>query len=68
MTLAIDARLGEALTEAGYPPSVVAKARTGYWSDFRTSLATPKMDLVAMLEMDGHDALAARVRAGDFDG
>jgi len=63
-----DRRLGEALAEAGYPQSTVDKARAGHWSDFKTELATPKIDLVGMLRRDGHDQLARRVEAGDFDG
>lgn len=63
-----DAALGEALGAVGYPPSVVAQARRGHWSDFKTHLATPKMDLVAMLRADGHEDLAQRVATGEFDG
>lgn len=66
-----DARLGECLQALGYPPSVVDQARRGHWSDFKTELATPKMDLVAMLRrdaFDGHEALVRRVMDGEFDG
>lgn len=63
-----DAKLGRELEAAGYPPSTVALARRGHWSDFKTPLATPKIDLVAMLRFDGHDKLAERVVAGEFDG
>jgi hypothetical protein len=63
-----DRRLGEALEEADYPPSVVAKARAGHWSDFKTELALPKMDLADMLHRDGHLDLRRRVMEGEFDG
>ena len=63
-----DAQLGAALQKVGYPPSVVDQARRGHWSDFKTPLATPKIDLVEMLRRDGHDLLAQRVIDGEFDG
>jgi hypothetical protein len=63
-----DQRLAEALKEAGYPESVIDRAKMGEWSDFKTELAAPKMDLVAMLVRDGHDDLAERVKTGEFDG
>jgi hypothetical protein len=63
-----DAALGRALKEAGYPPSVVNQARRGHWSDFKTDLAAPKMDLAAMLAEDGHMELRQRVINGEFDG
>lgn len=63
-----DAALGRALAEVGYPNSVVEKARAGYWSDFKTPLVAPKMELVAMLTTDGHNDLAERVKTGEFDG
>lgn len=63
-----DHLLAEALKEAGYPESVCAKARAGHWSDFKTELAFPKMDLCEMLHADGHDDLRRRVMDGDFDG
>lgn len=66
-----DARLGEALKALGYPPSTVDKAREGYWSDFKTELATPKIDLVGMLErdkFDGYEDVVKQVVTGGFDG
>jgi hypothetical protein len=63
-----DQRLAEALKEAGYPESVIDRAKMGEWSDFKTELVAPKMDLVAMLHRDGHDDLAERVKTGEFDG
>lgn len=61
-------KLAEALKEVGYPESVVAKARGGHWSDFRTELPFPKMDLAEMLYADGHEDLRRKVIDGDFDG
>lgn len=63
-----DRRLAEALDRAGYPPSIVDKARQGHWSDFKTPLAFPKLELVTFLERDGHRDLADRVKQGEFDG
>lgn len=63
-----DAKLGEALAEVGYPQSIVDQARRGYWSDFKSPLALPKMELAGMLECDGHIELRKRVIAGEFDG
>lgn len=63
-----DAALGRALEEVGYPPSVVDQARRGHWSDFKTELALPKMELGAMLARDGHMELRQRVINGEFDG
>lgn len=63
-----DAALGRALAEAGYPPSVVDQARRGHWSDFKTELALPKVELVGMLRRDGHEQLAQRVIHEEFDG
>lgn len=63
-----DAKLADALQEAGYPTSVLSKARRGHWSDYRSPLNLPKMELVSMLREDGHDDLADRAEAGDFDG
>lgn len=63
-----DAALGCALKNAGYPPSVVDQARRGQWSDFKSPLALPKMELVSMLRIDGHEQLAQRVICGEFDG
>jgi hypothetical protein len=68
MVDAHDARLSQALSEAGYPQHVIDAARAGHWSDFKTELALPKMDLVMMLDRDGHGELANRVRQGEFDG
>jgi hypothetical protein len=63
-----DARLGAALKEVGYPKSVVEMARRGHWSDFKSPLGLPKMELVGMLDTDGHTELSKRVREGEFDG
>jgi hypothetical protein len=46
---------------------LVANARGGLYHDFRTPLATPKMQLRADLLACGLGALAARVVDGDFD-
>ena len=63
-----DRRLAEALAVAGYPRSVIDMARKGHWSDFKSPLAVPKMELVKMLRLDNQGELAKRVEAGEFDG
>lgn len=69
-----DRRLGEALREAGFPQETVNRARQGHWSDFKTPLDAPKMELVEMLKRHrdtGNEAageLIPRVMAGEFDG
>ncbi len=68
MVDAHDARLAQALEDAGYGPSAVARAREGYWSDFKSTLAFPKVNLVGMLQDDDELDLAKRVVAGEFDG
>lgn len=65
---AVDAKLADALQEAGYPTSTISQARRGHWSDFKSPLDAPKMELVEMLREDGHDDLADRAQAGEFDG
>lgn len=68
MEIDVDVRLAEALGQAGYPANIIAQARRGHWSDFRTELALPKLELVEMLQADKHTALARRVIEGEFDG
>lgn len=63
-----NAKLAAALSEVGYPRSVIDMARRGHWSDFDSPLALPKMELVKMLETDGHRELAKRAAEGEFDG
>jgi hypothetical protein len=43
------------------------KAREGYYDDFRSTLATPIMQLVADLMAAGQTDLARRAREGEFD-
>ena len=63
-----DRRLAEALEEVGYPPSIVQKAREGHWSDFKSPLDAPKLELGDMLHEDGHIELRRRMMEGEFDG
>lgn len=64
----VDRRLATAMREAGLPDSTAERAETGLWSDFRSPLALPKMELVAVLERHGADDLVNRVKKGEFDG
>lgn len=69
-----DRRLGEALRDAGFPQGTIDKARKGLWSDFKSPLDAPKMELVAMLERHRQSGnakagdLIERVKTGEFDG
>jgi hypothetical protein len=49
-------------------PQMAAKARVGYYSDFDSTIAFPKMTLVDELRALGQEALAVRVIDGEFDG
>lgn len=62
-----DERLAEALKEVGYDEKIQNLARQGHWSDFKTRLAAPKMDLAQMLFDDNHLDLRKRVIDGEFD-
>jgi hypothetical protein len=66
-----DRRLGEAMEKAGFSVETVNKARQGRWSDFKSPLDAPKLELVEMLRsgrFGNQEALAQRVIAGEFDG
>lgn len=61
-------RLAAALQAAGVAPAMVARARAGYYDDYKSPLAFPCMQLVADLEQAGQRDLAARARHGEWDG
>lgn len=69
-----DRRLGEALREADFPQETIDRARKGHWSDFKSPLEAPKLELVEMLERHSRQGnekalpLAERVKTGEFDG
>lgn len=69
-----DRRLGEALEAAGFPEETVNRARKGHWSDFKSPLPGPKLELVEMLNRHGEQGnlaaldLIPRVMQGEFDG
>jgi hypothetical protein len=54
--------------EAEGLPQMAAKARVGYYSDFDSTIALPKMTLVDELVALGRHELANRVINGEFDG
>lgn len=45
-----------------------AKARTGYYDDFKSPIATPMVQLVHDLQAAGKPDLAKRAMNGEFDG
>jgi len=61
-------RLAKALTEAGAPDSMIARARTGGYADFESDSATPIMDLVRDARKAGLDDIARQAMNGAFDG
>lgn len=63
-----EVRLADAMFGAGLNSAVVKSALGGLWSDYKSPIAQPKLDLVKMLREGGHDDLAVRVENGEFDG
>lgn len=61
-------RLAAALREAGAPAGMVRDAESGKFDDFESESNTPIRDLVAMCSAYGLPGIAARARAGEFDG
>ena len=59
-------RLARALEGAGLY-EMAKKARTGYYDDFRSPLATPIVQLVQDLRAHGKHDLARRAMNGEFD-
>ncbi len=47
--------------------AILDKAREGYYHDYKSPLAAPKVALLLDLEAAGLHELATRVRAGEFD-
>ena len=60
------ARLVIALSDAGHE-RMAQMALAGYYHDYLSPSATPKIMLVAHLEQVGSTELAERVKAGEFD-
>jgi hypothetical protein len=63
-------KLMKALREKNDPKlqPMIARARTGYYHDYLSPLATPVVQLVIDLrEVGGHEDLIDRVMNGDFD-
>jgi hypothetical protein len=60
-------RLAAAMQLEGMGPVTVKKAREGYWSDFKSPLEFPKVELVNLLMQSGRRGLAKRVEDGEFD-
>ncbi len=46
---------------------MIKRAKAGYYHDFLTPAATPKMMLVQDMSMLGFDDIAAKVRSGEYD-
>lgn len=59
-------KLVSALEKAGMHDAA-ERARSGYYSDFASPLATPLMHLVGELRKAGRGDLALRAMKGEFD-
>lgn len=58
-------KLADALASAGCPVSMVVLARSGYYDDYRSPIATPCMQLVD--DLQSWPELRARAMNGEFD-
>jgi hypothetical protein len=67
MTKPTTERLAEAMEKAKCPAEMIAKARAGYYDDFKSELETPITVLINDLRENGKGLLAARVMNGEFD-
>lgn len=61
-------KLAAALIDASAPAHMIDKAKTGYYGDFTSPLATPITQLVNDLYAYNMHALAKRAMNGEFDG
>lgn len=66
MSQSTSERLAQVLHAAGLR-NLAAKARAGYYDDFRSPLATPIVQLVKDLKAAGRDDIAQRAMNGEFD-
>lgn len=65
--LATSERLAQDLGAAGAPGAMVARAREGYYDDYRSPLTFPCVQLVTDLRAAGLHELAARATQGEWD-
>ncbi|MBD1995323.1 hypothetical protein H6G00_01590 [Leptolyngbya sp. FACHB-541] len=61
-------RLARAMEQADCPTDMIARARAGYYDDYKSELAMPCQQLVADLRAIDKDALVQRAIDGEFDG
>ena len=61
-------KLEEAMREERMNATAIKMARDGYWSDFKSPLDFPKVELVNMLRESKRYEFAERVENGEFDG
>lgn len=66
--------LADALNKEGFPAAMCLAAARGFYGDFTSTLAAPKMELVRdirelkQIPAEVRERLAARVMRGEFDG
>jgi hypothetical protein len=60
-------KLAEALSLAGAPQDMIARAEAGYYDDYKSPLATPIMALVIHARAAGLHTIAEQAKDGEFD-
>jgi hypothetical protein len=60
-------KLAHALQEAGAPPQMIQRARTGYYDDYKSKHATPITLLASDARFNKLPDIAKRAEAGEFD-
>jgi hypothetical protein len=60
-------RLARALEAAGAPQEMIARARGGFYDEFKSDLATPIVQLVQDAREAGLKGIAERAIDGEFD-
>jgi hypothetical protein len=66
-TIPTTERLACALEAAGAPQDMIARARGGFYDDFKSDLATPIVQLVQDAHAIGLKDIAQRAMKGEFD-
>lgn len=60
-------KLAKAMESHSCPPEMIKKAREGYYDDYKSSIATPCIQLVSDLVDAGKYVLAEKAKQGEFD-
>lgn len=68
MTEPTTEKLAKAMKASNCPPEMIARARAGYYDDYKSELTLPCVQLVTDLRAIGQLELAQRAINGEFDG